>query len=1380
MLNAQRKRVPGACFAYRRTHDCIRKPALHISNATSIKPPEEDTSSPGLSSELESSKISVFKELTSPRLALTSQGPGVTGERTSSYARTCGTQYALRAFLHIQMPIAKCGTLVSGVGSSEELTRQRDEGLDTGFGVFPPRLRRSDRGAPPCKAPNSPTPPPSADAKTTLHALCWGPFSLVAAAALDSPLIHHQRHLAAYADWGGCCTSSQEGKLLNRMLQEILMALAGYPGDLFVRVDGEAFLRKEEEGHTETEAGSRGPCLWESHGAYGGGFRVNPSLSGFSQSEVEALERVVAPGYDLLLVKDFIKAAENTGTFPPPASTGCPPFNGSLEWHSGSLAAVPASQAAAETSPPVAGGLYLAALARASRELTDEYLSFLIAAEDAALQQQATLLSAISLALGDQPQRMRTLRYILSQVCAMSLAAAGAGGPLPCGALLDMLWRGRSSGDPVAREVYLRLIDACAAVFCFQLSAWLLSGQLLDPYGEFFIVRRAVEYSRGIAPPSPFRTLETTQSAATVLSSTRGLPDAMGAPMEAEDLKEPLSVDALLFEWGRLFQVSVSRLLWGALAEGGHLFHSLKALRDAYLLGDGPSKLSGKPPLTIRATPFTEADLVLRGTARMDRGEILLQHSGGGPHAFSASESCCPIGVAMHPERQMLRHGFKHGFQFRLEAPQEASPLGPPPGGSPVGVGACVALVLQSNRTPISLKGPPPGCANSQGSSNSAQCGGSLCDFFWPSLGEFRISSRTPHPWALLATARQALPPTKDGCVSREGPPAGPRPPPAVLLRRGLVTWSLPSGAPLDAEEIFVEVEYSAEKRRLRVFATRGTQRPQRKQQLLGALRHNAEGAPCLEVSDFDLRNLISLRLGAAYVGLFTLPLKYAHSPVERRDAGAPALSPSHVPPTFEASDWVLSRRRRIVFAQKTFPGASSAPQGDPVNVCRQFWAARGEVAFYISRIYAYFQYYAIMERLGRRSRGPGLRLVCVQPGFDEVEKTANGRHDFEEIRLVHENFLTQLASRCWLRVSSLLRPLMRLLAAGRRLVELGSVATRMPGGLLGGPPADGPSSEEASTGGCSKQHSSEVLIFGILEGPQWSFLAEAIATTRNELRAHASQMYMEMSALKQGASHAHLGALALPLDFNGFLSHLVSGAPCTPRNVSYTGALNTPRSVSAEGRDPAELHECHPVIVPESAGAPTAAAAAVIGPTRPSTLSRTLESKHLRGTPPPHLRRSASVGESLRQRPPSSPPRFWGDDSAEANSDEDGVLLHSCRSTDTDADASRWGASSLRRTPSYPTRREEKALGSLGPLLRPLPPTGGPPLFVPNMYFSTGASDGPVASQGSGEPPLSEYPEEYKVLAEEAHEALAAARKKMLERRGLGAPDLYWNAGDG
>ena len=52
----------------------------------------------------------------------------------------------------------------------------------------------------------------------------------------------------------------------------------------------------------------------------------------------------------------------------------------------------------------------------------------------------------------------------------MSLSAATAGAPLPCGILLDLLWRGRNSGDPVARDVYIHLIDACAAVFSFQVT----------------------------------------------------------------------------------------------------------------------------------------------------------------------------------------------------------------------------------------------------------------------------------------------------------------------------------------------------------------------------------------------------------------------------------------------------------------------------------------------------------------------------------------------------------------------------------------------------------------------------------------------------------------------------------------------------------------------------------------------------------------------------------------------------------------------------------------------------------------------------------------------------------------------------------------------
>lgn len=39
---------------------------------------------------------------------------------------------------------------------------------------------------------------------------------------------------------------------------------------------------------------------------------------------------------------------------------------------------------------------------------------------------------------------------------------------LPCGPLLDMLWEGTRSGNPVVQQVYRQLVDACAHVFIFQ------------------------------------------------------------------------------------------------------------------------------------------------------------------------------------------------------------------------------------------------------------------------------------------------------------------------------------------------------------------------------------------------------------------------------------------------------------------------------------------------------------------------------------------------------------------------------------------------------------------------------------------------------------------------------------------------------------------------------------------------------------------------------------------------------------------------------------------------------------------------------------------------------------------------------------------------
>ncbi|CDJ40912.1 hypothetical protein ETH_00033595 [Eimeria tenella] len=266
------------------------------------------------------------------------------------------------------------------------------------------------------------------------------------------------------------------------MLHDLLMALAGFPGDVFVRYEDLGPPEAPSVGRGGPGGASRGPPGGPLRPLVsgGGGFRLNPKLKGFSEGEREALERAVAPGYDLLLIREFIAAAEaatqsllQQGGAPWGAPPGAPKGNAARLAAGGPFSGPSreaAAAAAASSSPPpaaaaaaAAGGLYTAALARASRELCEVYLSTLVAAEDELLQQQQTPLAALSLALKDQPHKMRVLRQILSQAWGMALSAAAAGAPLPCGVLMDFLWRGSSSGDPLARGVMGAPAAAAAA-----------------------------------------------------------------------------------------------------------------------------------------------------------------------------------------------------------------------------------------------------------------------------------------------------------------------------------------------------------------------------------------------------------------------------------------------------------------------------------------------------------------------------------------------------------------------------------------------------------------------------------------------------------------------------------------------------------------------------------------------------------------------------------------------------------------------------------------------------------------------------------------------------------------------------------------------------
>lgn len=246
-----------------------------------------------------------------------------------------------------------------------------------------------------------------------------------------------------------------------------------------------------------------------------------------------------------------------------------------------------------------------------------------------------------------------------------------------------------------------------------------------------------------------------------------------------------------------------------------------------------------------------------------------------------------------------------------------------------------------------------------------------------------------------------------------------------------------------------------------------------------------------------------------------------------------------------------------------------------------------------------------------------------------------------------------------------------------------------------------------------------------------------------------------------------------MPLDFNGFLSHLVSGNPYTPRGALYRGPP-TPRSSSKGPAEGQQQQTQEPFVTAEAAGAPTAAAAAILeAPHSIGTRSR--EGTRLGGA------RMPSFGEL------QYPERGF----TEGTPGDDESMLHSCRSTDSDREGTPSWSHLPQGAPSYPSpwftedanEDAHRSQGASRALRRPSPPARGSLWYEASAHLQQGPVTGartreftpPRAAPGG---PAMQQPLDYRVLAEEAREALAAARKKKEERQFVGASEVYLNTG--
>ncbi|KAL8425844.1 hypothetical protein ACSSS7_008324 [Eimeria intestinalis] len=376
---------------------------------------------------------------------------------------------------------------------------------------------------------------------------------------------------------------------------------------------------------------------------------------------------------------------------------------------------------------------------------------------------------------------------------------------------------------------------------------------------------------------------------------------------------------------------------------------------------------------------------------------------------------------------------------------------------------------------------------------------------------------------------------------------------------------------------------------------------------------------------------------------------------------------------------------------------------------------------------------------------------------------------------------------------------------------ELGALATRLPGGLQGGPPEETPRARQLPQQALNGPSLPRPLQpQGLINPPLLAAAAAAAAAgaalcaigfdSRREYHEFISLIFTETSALKQGAPHARLGALALPLDFNNFLTHLTSGAPLTPRGKVlsfggpsgvqtpragggapsprlHTGAPDTTRSGGplTQGQQDPSHSKVHPLVTPEAAGAPTAAAAAALGaPPRCATPRTSHVWAPSKIAPQP--RRAASMG-ALRKEAWSAS-SFKRTTPVDGVSEDEDVLLHSCRSTDS-ADEEGYPPLPPPYSHSLGAPRRAAREGPLlpQPLRRPSPPPRGPRLPL-SSEFHQHQEGGPPSTERAPfvmGPPPPVSPEEYRALAGQAREAVAEARRKMLERRGLIGGPPQW-----
>lgn len=123
-------------------------------------------------------------------------------------------------------------------------------------------------------------------------------------------------------------------------------------------------------------------------------------------------------------------------------------------------------------------GVYIKAFCSGVNEFLMVYKQHLLAIEHEFIKDRSLTIASLHLRLAIYSQMFPALTALITEIVDKELIG---------GQLLDALHQSCTTGNPVIKNMFTRILFVCHKVFFHQVNAWIVHGQLVDISQEFFI-----------------------------------------------------------------------------------------------------------------------------------------------------------------------------------------------------------------------------------------------------------------------------------------------------------------------------------------------------------------------------------------------------------------------------------------------------------------------------------------------------------------------------------------------------------------------------------------------------------------------------------------------------------------------------------------------------------------------------------------------------------------------------------------------------------------------------------------------------------------------------------------------------------------------------